>query len=332
MRKLASIQKIKKLNPLPQFDNLLLAEILGWRCIVKKGEFREGDFCIYFEIDSLLPPRPEYEFMEKYKYRVKTLKIRGVYSQGLALPAGLLIKEDVFEGQDVTDLLGIRKYEPPEDLKMGGDAKGNIPSFLIKTDEPRLQTVPAILERHRGRSFYFSEKLDGTSFTCYLKDGEFGVCSRNLELREAKENLYWNIARKYDLENKLKTLEGNYAIQGEIIGAGMQKNKYGLKDKKLYVFSIFNIDKFQYLSFHDFIDTCRKLDLEAVPILDMSEKLAEKNELTVDDYVEFSKGFSTLAQVPREGIVVRAKEETMDEETGRLSFKVINPEFLVKFG
>ncbi len=117
-RKLASIQKIVDLRPIEGADFIEQATVLGWNVIVKKGDFALWDLCVFFEIDSLLPAdNPEFSFMEKHRFKVRTMKMKGVVSQGLALSMEILPKmssESYFEGDDVTALLNISKYEPPQ--------------------------------------------------------------------------------------------------------------------------------------------------------------------------------------------------------------------------
>ena len=117
MRKLASIQKITALRPIENADKIEVATVLGWQVVVQKGQFKEGDFCVYIEIDSILPDKPDFEFMRERKFRVKTIKLRGQVSQGICFPISILLKatdKDLIlrEGDDMTELLGVRKYDP----------------------------------------------------------------------------------------------------------------------------------------------------------------------------------------------------------------------------
>jgi RNA ligase (TIGR02306 family) len=346
-RKLASIQKIKKLHKLDQFDNLLLAEVLGWRCLVKKDEFQEGDSCIYFEVDSLLPERPEFSFMERYKYRVKTIKMKGVFSQGLCLPLKGLLDGEYNEGDDVTEALNVKKYEIPESLSMAGDIKGAFPGFLFKTDQPRIQAYPEVLNRNYEEPVYVSEKLDGTSATFFLYNDQFGVCSRNYELKETEGNIYWRVARKYKLEEILREYNKQYgknlAIQGEIIGPKVQNNKYKLSELQLHIFDIFDVDTSTYFDFDKLVNFKTEFNLlyklptplETVPIFYRTSMKGNMGEnWTVDGLILMSIRESCInAEIPREGIVIRSVyNHKFDPEIGRLSFKVINPEFLVKYG
>ena len=225
MRTLATLQRIKALAPIEGADAILKATVLGWQLVVKKNEFQIGDLVIYCEIDSLMPDRPEFEFLKPRAMRIRTVRLRGQVSQGICFPLTLLpAGAPRTEGSDVTDILGITKYEPPMPASLSGLAKGLFPSFIPKTDETRVQVLQELLEKYAGTTCYVSEKLDGSSVTYFLRHGEFGVCSRNLELLETSENSLWNVARVLAIEEKLRALNRNLALQGEIIGEGIQGN------------------------------------------------------------------------------------------------------------
>ena len=309
--------------------SLEICSILGWTVVTKKGEFKQGDYCVFCEPDSVLPERPEFEFLRDRKFRIKTIRLRGQVSQGIAFPLNILPDGiQIKEGLDVTEALNIQKYEPPIPAQLSGIVKGGFPSFIPKTDETRIQSVPDVLMRHKGKVFYISEKLDGTSGTYYLRDGEFGACSRNLELKETEQNTFWIIAREHDIENKLRAYGRNVAVQGEVIGPGIQKNRYKLKQASLFIFSVFDIDTYKYADFKEFTEFASKYGFETVPILNTDYIL----DNTVEELVELSKGTSTLnEEIQREGIIMRTLIECQDEELGRLSFKVVNPEYLLKY-
>ena len=354
-RKLASIQKILSLTPIKGADRIEVATILGWQCIVKKGEFKEGDFCVFFEVDSILPPEPQYIFLEKSKYRIKTIRMKGQVSQGLAVPFSIAFKGKPpflkYEGSDFTEKLGVIKYEPGEPagpsspkrklnwfqkivkkwMWMIGLNKEEPslawPSFLQKTDEERIQSCPSILHSHVGELFYKTEKLDGSSCTLYWNKGRFGACSKNRELRRKKitgssgsiDGKIWLMVQKYNLEGKLKLLKRNIGIQGELIGPGIQKNKYKLNDYQYRLFRLFDIDTKKFIDFDEAKIIARYLDLEWCPILE--EFVLEH---TIQELVECSKGKSQVnPKATREGIVVRSVK-------GSTSFKVINPDFLLE--
>ncbi len=327
MRKLASIQKIKALEPIENADAIVKASVLGWQLVVKKGDFEVSDLCVYCEIDSILPDKPEFEFLKPRGMRIKTIRLRGQVSQGICFPLSVLPDDvKIEEGLDVTEILKVEKYEPPIPACLAGVAKGRFPSFIPKTDETRVQVLQTVLDRHAGEQFYITEKVDGSSVTYYIKNGEFGVCSRNLELEESEENTQWKIARELNIEDKMKSLNGNYSFQGEVIGESIQSNKYKLRGQTVLFFNVFDIDKYEYLNFEDFKNTIESLKLKTVPVLDTNFSLIND----IDKLVEKSIGTSVLHKVQREGIVLRPITE-MQDTLGRVSFKVVNPKFLLKF-
>ena len=247
------------------------------------------------------------------------------------------------EGMDFSSILNIQKYEPAEPACLGGNTKGSFPSFMIKTDETRVQVLQGLLTKYKGIECYISEKCDGSSDTTFFNnfldlEDQFGVCSRNQELKRdepeigeysfSTKNTFWAMAEKYNLENKLKKLNRNIAIQGEVIGDGIQKNKYAIKGHELRVFNIFDIDAYRYLDFAEFIQLSNYLGLTTVPILDTNFILTDD----IDQLVEMAKGNSILnPKVKREGIVIRPLVEINDPRFGRISFKSINSEFLLRW-
>jgi RNA ligase (TIGR02306 family) len=336
-RKLASIQTISALEPIEGADRIEKITVLGWSLVSKKGEFKVGDRCIFFEIDSVLLDGPEWaEFMRPKKFRVRTIRLRGVLSQGLAMPLSILPSSESLEiGTDVSEQLGITKYEPP--LHDGGakfgKARGNYPSFISKTDEIRLQSCPDLLEEIRNAGlFYISVKIDGTSGTfCYDGD-EFCACSRNWKKTEDDTNVYWQVARKYKLAEVLAA-NRDYAIQGEVAAPGIQGNKLRLLEPDLFVFNVFDIKKGRILDYYDFRTFCIDNGLKTVPI----EAVMTTDDLATFDYsleawLKKAEG-NYESGSPREGIVVRPLISTYSPTLrGRLSFKVINNSFLLRYG
>lgn len=350
MRTLASIQTVNTVEPIAGADAIEHIRVLGWWVVVKKGEFAPGDKVVYCEIDSLLPERAEFEFLRASSFkpartdesgvehpagfRIKTVKLRGQVSQGICFPLAILPGDTATDdGTDVTDLLGIVKWEPPLPVGMGGKVKGLFPGFLSKTDETRVQVLEGVLTRHRGKTFYLTEKLDGTSFTAFLREGVFGVCSRNLWMDETDEsNILVRVARRMKLEEKLREVEAgrklSLAIQAELIGAGIQKNKYQLKETTLRVFSVLDVNAGRLLDHATSLEVIAELGLESVPQLGTMVM-----NHTVDELVALAEGTSVLnPKTQREGLVLRPFAEEYDEDLrGRLSLKVINPKFLLKY-
>ena len=337
MRKLASIQKIKALEPIENADAIEIARVLGWQLIVKKGEFLPGDLAVYCEIDSLMPDKPEFEFLKPRGMRIRTIRLRGQISQGICFPLSILPVDFVVEEDaDCTEALGITLYEPPMPACLSGIAKGKFPSFIPKTDETRVQVLQKLLDKYKGEKCYVTEKLDGSSTTFFIHKGEFGVCSRNLELLETEENSYWQVARHMDVENKLRSLNKDFAIQGELIGEGIQDNKLKIRGQTIRFFNAFDIDRFEYLPFHQFAALMEQLQLPAVPIVSTDYEL----DNDVDAIIQMATIRSKVRpEVWAEGVVIRPLQEKLDLllsnenfNNGRVSFKAINPEFLLKYG
>lgn len=383
-RPLATIQIITAIDPIIGADLIERASIEGWHLVVKRGEFKVGDKCIYVEIDSILPTWPEFDFMAKRHYKVKTIRLRKQISQGIVFPLSILPKNykgSLDIGTDVTEVLEIKKNEPDINnqtpifnkkdrsfyakvikpilynwaygIRKNPSLGGPWPSFLPKTDETRVQWMMGILRKYEGTRWYETEKLDGSSMSIYYHKGHYGVCSRNLEklryerkeykgLRkvwanfisktfnlqepgEAKENHFLAMSDKLGIKKTLSII-GNIAIQGEIIGPGIQKNKYNLKEHEFRVFNIFLIKEKRYLNLEEMKDMCMHLGLNTVPVLNNNFILISD----IDELVEHSKGNSILFKRKREGIVLRPYGECNAGNCGMISFKVINPEFLLE--
>lgn len=340
-RKLASVQVVLKISNHENSDNLALVCILGWQIVVRRDEIFIGDKVIYCEIDSLLPKNAEWlpssvkdrilkENHQDY-FRVRTVKLRGQLSQGLiiAIRESLSSLNELDVGADVTDRLGIKKYEPEN---LGGRyCTSNIgivfPSnFVKKTDEPRIQSYPYLFNDLRGKEYYISEKLDGTSATYFIhpETNEFTVCSRNFTRyrpNNDKTCLYWYIADKLQLENILKN-NNNLAIQGEICGPDVQKNLLNLKDLNFYVFNITDLNNYQRLPFNMLISVCDNLHLNTVPILESGNNF---NITNISDLLNKTKGIYNGTNNQREGLVIRSKDQL-------ISFKAINNDYLLKHG
>jgi len=334
-RKLASIRKITDIFPIENADSIELAVVGGWNVVVAKNVgHKVGDLVVYCEIDSFLPIRPEYEFLRKSSYkkmgdqegfRLKTIKLRGQISQGLILPIREVQLQNVdllSEGMDVTKELGIVKYEPPIPAELSGKIKGLFPSFIPKTDEERIQNLTNEFNQWKSsndKEFYVTEKLDGSSATFYIKNGVFGVCSRNLELLENESNTFWKFAREVNLEEKMSKLGRNISLQGELIGEGIQGNPYKIKGHTVKFFSGFDIDNYEYLSLSSLRYITELLTLDMVPILNTEFELPE----SIEGLIKYADGESLLnSNFDREGVVIRSTDKL-------ISFKVISNKFLL---
>lgn len=334
MDKLASVQIISKISPAENSDNLEIAQVLGWQVVVKKGEFKEGDKCIYVSIDSILPNKPEYEFLKGHN-RIRTVKLRGNLSQGICFP---VCDPSLEIDTDMTEVMGVVKYEKPLANMGNMKPKGNWPSFLIKTDEPRLQNYPNVLKEPM-QLMYATLKYDGTSATYYVRHTEFGpefgICSRNLELKEDGDNVYTRIAKQYNIKEKLIALGKNIAIQGEIIGEGIQKNPLKIKGIEFRIFNLFDIDTGKYLGKDDLMEACEKINIPMVDQIAIyyfdKEPPEDRVQYSVPDLVKFATTLEYAPGIPAEGMVIRSCKESYSEAIkGRLSFKVLNNEYLLK--
>ena len=331
-RKLASIVIIEDLNPIEGADQIEVATVKGWKVVVKKDEFKVSDRAIYCEIDSFLPVKEEFEFLRKTSFRkmwdmegfrLKTIKLRGQISQGLILPVSLLGNLRYEVGDDVTQQLGIIKYEPPIPPSLVGIAKSPFPSFVPKTDEERIQNLVDQYEALKAQRYQITEKLDGSSVTYYFHNGQFGVCSRNLELVESSDNTLWKFAIANRVSEKLVSSGMNLALQGELIGEGIQGNPYKLAGQTVRFFYAYDIDARAYLSVPEFMELLDEWGLQPAPVLVSDYELPE----TIDDVLAFADGVSELSpvgkQVVREGVVFRNADRTV-------SFKAISNTFLLK--
>jgi RNA ligase (TIGR02306 family) len=336
IRKLASIQRIEEIQSIEGADNIEKIRIQGWWCVSKKDEFKINDLCLYFEIDSLLPNVSQFSFLSRGNslkksiiengkevegFRLKTIKLRGQLSQGLALPLCLFPEIKTYEiGTDVSQQIGVYKYELPIPVYLSGEIKGAFPGIIPKTDEERIQNCIKLLEKYKGQRFYLSSKIDGTSSTFY-KNEEFGVCGHNVEFKENEKNIFWRLAKKYDLKNKFPD---GFAIQAETAGENIQGNRIKLKGTDIYVFYVFDIKKWQYLKLDDMKSFVKELGLKTVPILDENFILNH----TCDELLEIADNSSPLnSQHLQEGIVFR-----LYDSLEKISFKVLSNKYLLKWG
>jgi len=290
------------------------------------------------EIDSFIPVEPRYEFLRKscYKkmedgsegFRLKTAKFKKQLSQGLSLPLSLFPElKDVRLDDDVTEILGIKIYQSPIPAQLSGTIKGMFPGWIQKTDAERIQNLPDYFNEHKDIEFEETEKLDGSSCTVYFNDGEFGVCSRNLELKEDENNTLWRIAKDINIRDILKNIQKNVAIQGEVVGEGINKNSLKLIGQHFYIFDIYDIDKKRHMTpdeRKEFIGLIKNDKLKHVPIINEKIKIFEIND-TMEKMIEYAKGKSAISG-EREGVIF--KSCTL-HGGNTISFKVVNNNYLL---
>ena len=331
MRSLVSIQKVKGIGEIPDSDFLELVHVMGWQCVVKKGEFKAGELGVYYEVDSFLPLDERYEFLRNSSYRdnadngegfrIRTVKMRGQLSQGLFLPLEKFPElEGCAEGEDVTEKLNVKKWYIPETAAAGGTIIGERPFGIPASDEIRIQSALELLDQLKGKPYYITTKMDGTSGIVYYIDGKIGCCSRNKEIKDEESALYWSPVYIYGLKEKLARLGKNMVITGEICGPGIQKNKLRLNSTAWYVFDVKDWDSGKYLCYDEACKFCADLGLSFVPL----EECGEEFGYSLEQLLEKAKG-KYPSGLEKEGIVVRDVNSPK-----AVSFKVLNNDALLK--
>jgi RNA ligase (TIGR02306 family) len=311
---LAWAGRVMTIAPVEQADRLERAEVVcgeggRWWGVVSRGQFKAGDACTVYLPDSVVPDTPEFSFMAKYRFRVRMQRLRGAPSEVLITAP---LTGDTC-GTDLSELAGVQKYEKKVHASLLGLAKGNFPAFLRKTDEPNFQRARKLVERLKQVPIYITEKADGSSCTIY-RHGEFGVCSRNLDLKDTEGNAYWQAARKYGLA---ESLPDGMAVQGELVGPGIQGNPMGLTERELWLFNVYQIGH-GYWSGDDAIRFARASKVPFVKVLGWGVSMPETSE----DLQRAAIGTYPNGE-QREGIVIRSTiEEEFEGE--RVSVKVIN--------
>ena len=356
MRALASIAKIKSSVPVKDTDRLDVTRMegKGWNVITGRNEFKPGDLVVYFEIDSCLPIEPRYEFLKdrclkNYRegqeivasfYRIRSMKLRGIYSQGLILPLSSFPEIiNPKEGDDVTEKLNIQLYDDLQQrynptYQLSGDVAGDFPSWMEKTDEERIQNLEELFHNDalKETEFEVTEKYDGASGT-FIYAPEFSidpyfVCSRNIRLKDTEDNVFWTINRKYDILPKLERLYKEtkicYAIQGEVVGPGINGNrdKYGAVD--FFVFRIKNITENRWLTPEERYALCSDLGLNHVKVIDKAMKVFSKF-MNVESLLNYVEGKTDRGN-EREGMVFKSLPASA------LSFKAVSNKYLLKIG
>lgn len=316
-RKLATIDRITNIQPIENADFIEMVQVRNWQCVARKGEFQLGDLCVYAEIDSVFPDEPRWDFLKSK--RIRTIKLRGQISQGIALPFSLFEETLPTEiGTDVSELLGITKFELPlPHFGLGNTKpKGNFPYFIPKTDEERVQNIP--LHKIQGMEWFGFEKIDGTSATYFNYNGKKGICSRNLELKmgEAEDNnVYVKMNNKYSI---LDIIPDGFAVQGEIAGPGIQGNRKKLKELTFFMFHMFDINKQCYV---DWYTEGMFYEFDRVPLINIFDTTGFIN---IKQYLDIAEGLGSNV----EGIVFSRFDET--KPFGKESFKIINNNYLLK--
>jgi len=351
MRKLATVQRVLAVEPIEGADRIEKLKVLGWQLVSGKGNFPPDSLCVYLEIDSVPPDTAAFDFLwqptpkadespqpkvaRPDNFRLRSKKLRGTISQGLALPISILPADCTpVEGLDVTEVLGITKWEPPEQ-SFPRETDGPFPTHLFpKTDEIRVQAAPEILDELRGVECYIAVKMDGQSLTFARYDHEgvdtHTVCTRNYALKDLPDSPHWQMARALRIFDKIPQ---GFAVQGEFCGPHIQANRLGLKQREFYAFQAYSMAERKYLDFRELLRFCDLIGVTTVPI----EYTGPLNE-SLESVLARADGKYANGHC-REGIVIRPTVERISETLSkfnrsptRASFKAINNSFLLKIG
>ncbi len=349
-RKMATIRRIDGVKPIPDANAICAYQVGGWWVVDSIGKYQVGDLAVYCEVDSFIPTtiapfltKPDHYpkvFEGVQGERLRTVRLRGQLSQGLLMPLNtvfdnmpieqrLIADADLLiEGTDVSEDLGIKKYEAPIPACLAGEVKGMFPGFIPKTDQERIQNLSVELAEwvRLGYTFEITEKLDGTSMTAFMVDTVFSVCSRNLELKPNPDNSMFKAAVDQDLGPKLFRTGRNLALQGELIGNGIQGNKYKLIGQEFRVFDIYDIDAKRYMTPIERKEFVTVNDIKHVPVFQSAVSL---DGLTIDMLLKHAEGKSVMGDITgpeQEGLVYKCNENP------EVSFKCISNKFLLKNG
>lgn len=360
MRKLASVQKIEEVKSIPGADSICAYRVNDWWVVDTIGKYDVGSVVVYLEVDAWIPHKLA-PFLSKGQYprvyngvegeRLKTVKLRGQISQGLLLQIDSiplhvyasvndetgepyrLMDLELLVGEDLTMELGIQKWEPNIPACLSGMMKGQFPSYIPKTDQERCQNLrKEIFEEHKDETYEVTIKLDGSSMTVFIdNEGELCVCSRNINLKETEDNSFWKAAREQKLDAYLSHQYTNfgrqYAVQGELIGEGIQGNPEKIQGQKFYVFDVYSINDGVYLdppTRRAFVSEMEFAgsSVEHVPFLSSRFSVGELDELTIDALLKMAEGPSMNPKTSREGLVFKSNESDF-------SFKAISNSWLL---
>jgi RNA ligase (TIGR02306 family) len=320
LRQLVTLENISEINEIPGADAIEVAKVRGWNVVVKKNEFKVNDEVLYFEIDSFLPiSDPRFAFLEPRGVRVqdgvtghvlKTVRLRGQYSQGLIKPVS-----EFPEG-----IPNIVKFDPPLPAGLEGSVEGQfLYDFAPKTDAERIQNLGRVLKEINSHEWIATEKIDGTSTTIVNDNGEIRICSRNWEI--SRPSARFDLADKLDLVNKLPI---NHTLQGEYFGENIQSNPLGIKGTDFRAFNLYKKTENgpQVIPFSEWPAALVPLQVPVLP-------LTLPN--TIDDIVEQADGLKSQIAPQRlaEGIVWQGPKG-FDFLGNRPGFKAISNKYLAK--
>jgi RNA ligase (TIGR02306 family) len=334
--KLASIEQVLEITPIEGADKIEIATVLGWQVVVKKNEYKKGDLCVYIPIDTTIDPtRNCFKFLAnpskpEERVKIKTIKLRGVFSQGLLLPISSVPSIEPSIGADVSELLDVQKYEKETILVQNGNTTNFIPfptNIISKTDEDNLKTKYQVIDEVLDKDVYITLKMDGSSLTIISNNNEFIVCSRNYVINDG--HIMYQFVLNDKIKDKILSLNKNIAIQGEFCGPKVNNNSMQLKNYKFYVFNIKDLDSNTYYGMNDIKNICSNIGLDTVPILDVVKCNSSWTISKFQDYANKVTYTTNMnKKVPAEGIVIRPIDPIWSSNLNKyLSFKIINQNY-----
>ena len=308
MRKLASIARIASIQPIAKADRLELASIKGWRCVVGKGQFKEGDLAIYFEIDSVLPVREEFEFLRTRCYSekedgfvIRTMKLKGVISQGLLQPLSILGREGE-AGEDVTEELGVRLKEDTFNPEI---ALSSRPHYIPSSSIERVQNVEDL--SIFDRNFHVTEKIDGQAAYYSTAYGQQVACSRECNLKPLPSSPHWKYAYTKDIHSQLMENDMSHLVlQGELCGPSIKPNGLCISTLSFFLYSVWDTQSLSYLGREEIEKVAALLGIEIVPLvpITLSDFKGKDDEETLMNLLKAAQGSSLInPSRKREGLV-----------------------------
>ena len=345
MRKLASIQRIWKIEDMENADRLQKAFVEGWVVVVPKEQFKVMDLAVYFEIDSFLPVDPRFEFLRTTSYKktdmmgegfkLRTLKLRGQISQGLLLPLSEFPEiENPEIGQDVTTLLGVKKWEIEEKATTGGNVVGGLPYDVPHTDESRVQNHPELIDEFGDQEYYISTKMDGSSHSISMDGNGFHVCGHNYEYKNDGSSSFYNFVNERGYQQRIedyfcKNELSEFTLQGEFCAPGIQRNRLRLVKPEWYVFTVrINGER---IGMDEMLSVCESLRIPHVPIEERGTGFKNKYP-TVEAVLARADGEYPNGG-PKEGVVIRTVKPVYSSTIGDyLSMKAVSNKYLLKNG
>ena len=354
-RKLVTIRQIQSLTPIHKADLIELARIDGWKVVVQKGLHTVGDYVVYFEVDSVLP---DTDFFRETAgrdglttsmledgtivrgYLIRAIKLKGVVSQGLILPVSVIpslllphdLEKSYKEQTDLTQMFKTSLYAKPFNPENAPDALGYMPTNIRRTAVERVQNQLEEVWQAYQEDWLFQVtcKLDGDSCTVFKHNGTLGVCSRNLNFKfdiQNKEQSSTFTRAAAQMHKKLPDVSEDYCIQGELVGPGIQQNFEKLDVCGFYVFSMWDLNKQEYLNPTEVEEFADLHYLHHVPVIHQSTTLKEMfgsvqdaSALT-DLIIAHAKGPSSFNGKYREGLVWKALIQDF-------SFKAISDQYI----